>query len=105
MKNIFIGQEDKAFIMNSLNELESELNKEMVLFADTQYPSLFLWIQFQKYSMKIIYEYTKKPDFDKLEKIFTLTELYDFNIDAVEEKQKSLEKINKYIKSVKDNLR
>ena len=87
-----LTQEDKKMICDAM----SELNKQSCELFDANMPSLHIWVQFQKYLMKIINGFYSTSKRDKLSEIYKLLDLETFEINAFEKEQISLKRLNDY---------
>ncbi len=92
------------FFENSLRE--EEHMQSLCLICDPNFPSLFLWSQYQMYQNNIICDsiLEDKEELDELAKIYTILKLDSFYIDAKDSAEKSINRLSCYIKEVRDNL-
>lgn len=99
---------DKKFINEELNNLESEIEQEDKGFYinDTRYPSLKLWVKYERYLNKILFtfEANKEEEYKILAEIITLLRLDDFSVNASEDVENSRNALKDYIKDVRKRI-
>ncbi len=71
-----------------------------ISISDTKYPSLSLWFYFQEYLTTVLSLLYPFSSIEEKEHLFDLLKLDKFAIDAKDESQKTLENVDKYIRTV-----